>query len=168
MQRTGHVSPTEDFRMTCESVDVCIHTDTVSACILVFSLARLPGWVKERLALGHSWPPQVQTDKGGSDTWLYQVLTQQDMQPERRGKWTVKSPSMQVNMPPVHSHDSHCYIWLSFPVDNVCAQVCVCVCRQLVVLALEIVNRGGWGTVSSCEHLFLIETTKLVLRKYRG
>lgn len=126
---------------------------------------------KERWAQGHSWPTEVQTDKGGSDTWLYQVLTQeQDMQPERRGKRTVKSPRFAGEYAPVHLHEKVAAIYMTvFPKRQyVCALVCVvfvCVCRQLVVLALEIVSRGGWGTESSCEHLFLIETTKLVRRK---
>lgn len=100
----------------------------------------------------------------------YTALAQREMDSKKkknkqkeRKKEKKKVLSAQVNTPHIFTWESHCYIWL-FPKRQ---YVCVswCVCRQLAVLALEIVSRGGWGTVSSCEHLFLIETTKLVLRK---
>lgn len=99
-----------------------------------------PGWVR---AQGHSWPTQVQTDKRGSDTWLYQVLTQeQDMQPEREMD-SKKVLSMQVNTPS-HTHMRKSLLYMTvFPKrQSVCVRLCVsaCLCVQTV---------GGAGTGDS-------------------
>lgn len=81
------------------------------------------------------------------------------------GQQPVKCLQAGERVPYVHMKKSVLSMSVFPKRQYVCVCVCLCGSRQLVVLALEIVSRGGWGAVSSCEHLFLIETTKLVLRK---
>lgn len=89
------------------------------------------------------------------------MLTQeQDVQPEHRGETDSKKVmSRQVKMD-VCIHTSR---------PSVCVCLCVCVRVQTVGGAgIEDSELRGMRHCIKSEHLFLIETTKLVPRKQRG
>lgn len=132
----------------------------------------------ERGSLGHSWPTEVQTDKrkwhliiSSVDSRAgYAAWAQREMDSKKSStcRWTQPPTKTLLYMTVFPKRQCVCVDVSMNVFVCACVYVCVYVCRQLVVLALEIVSRGGWGTVSSCEHLFLVETTELVLRKQRG
>lgn len=159
----------------CVAFNFYMHTGTESECICGFSSARLPGWV--RSAAGVTADGQMCKLKKEEATpdyikcWLKNRICSLR---ERQHMQLKTIHSLQVNMPSYTEKVTAIYIFFSQETICVsmwicaCVSVRLCVCRQLVVLVLEIESRGGWGTASCCEHLFLIETTKLVLRKQRG